>query len=121
MALQIDLDFEGGLTQRFRSLTEVCAAAVYSSRGGLSSIAADLDMSPSELSKRLNADKAATDPRPLHADHVAAIVKATGDQRPVLYLVEMFMTDRDAQKRTAVNQLTKLLPELQNLLKTIKD
>jgi len=114
MSLQIDLDFEGGLTQRFRSLTEVCAAAVYGGRGGLGGVA-------SELSKRLNVDKAATDPRPLHADHVAAIVKATGDTRPVLYLVEMFLTDRETRKRVAVNQLTKLLPELQTLLKTIKD
>lgn len=121
MSLQIDLDFEGGLTQRFRSLTEVCAAAVYGGRGGLGGVASELDMSPSELSKRLNVDKAATDPRPLHADHVAAIVKATGDQRPVLYLVEMFLTDRETRKRVAVNQLTKLLPELQTLLKTIKD
>lgn len=121
MPLQIDLDFEPGLTQRFRSLTEVCAAAVYSSRGGLGAIASELDMSPSELSKRLNVDKAATDPRPLHADHVAAIVKATGDQRPVLYLVEMFCTDREMQRRAALNSLSKLLPEIHGLVKTLKE
>lgn len=121
MPLQIDLDFEGGLNQRFRTLTEVCAAAVYSSRGGLSSIAAELDMSPSELSKRLNTDKAASDPRPLHADHVAAIVKATNDTRPVLFLVEMFLADRDTKQRAALNTLTKLLPEIHSLVKTLKD
>lgn len=121
MPLQIDLDFEGGLTSRFRSLTEVCAAAVYSSRGALSGVAAELDMSPSELSKRLNVDKAAADPRPLHADHVAAIVKATGDHRPVHYLVEMFCTDRDMQRRAALNSLSKLLPEIHGLVKTLKE
>lgn len=120
MALQIDLDFEAGLTTRFKTLTEVCASAVYSSRGSLTGVAAELDMSPSELSKRLNCDKAASDPRPLHADHVAAIVKATGDTRPVLYLVEMFLADRETKKRVAVDQLTKMLPELQNLLRSIK-
>ena len=52
MSLQIDLDFEGGLTQRFRSLTEVCAAAVYSSRGGLGGVASELD-TRSSLSKLL--------------------------------------------------------------------
>lgn len=121
MPLQIDLDFEGGLTQRFRSLTEVCAAAVYSSRNGLSAVAGELDMSPSELSKRLNADKSSSDPRPLHADHVAAIVRATGDQRPVLYLVEMFCADRETQRRAALDSLSKLLPEIHGLVKSLKD
>lgn len=121
MALQMEIDLEPGLTAQFASLEEVCAAAVYSCRRGLSGIAAELDMSPSELSKRLNRGKAADDPRPLHANHVEKIVAATGDNRPVLYLVERFFTDRDTKQRAAVQQLTKMLPELQALLKTIKD
>ncbi|MGE0334450.1 MAG: hypothetical protein AB7Q76_04105 [Gammaproteobacteria bacterium] len=118
MAVQMEIDLEPGLTDRFGSLSQVCAAAVYDSRRGQKWVAAEMDMTPSELSKRLNSGKAADDPRPLHADHVERIVEITGDLRPVLYLVERFFTDRDTRQREAVARIEKMLPELMQLVKS---
>lgn len=107
---QMTLDFDSGLTSRFRCLREATAHTVYASRKGLSGVAADLDMSPSELTKRLNADGA--EPRPLRADDVEHIIASTGDTTPVAYLIAKFMQTPDAQRAAALQVLAALLPTL---------
>lgn len=107
---QLTLDFDASLTSRYRSLREAAAHAVYGSRKGLSGVAADLDMSPSDLTKRLNPDGA--EPRPLRADDVEAIIKSTGDTTPIAYLIARFMQTPDAQRQAAVQTIANLLPVL---------
>jgi hypothetical protein len=55
---QLTLDFRSGLTAQHRSLREVTAATVYASHKGVAGVAGDLDMSPTDLTKRLNLDSA---------------------------------------------------------------
>lgn len=112
---QMSLSFEPGLTARFRSLREVTAHSVYSSRRGLSAVAADLDMSPSELTKRLNAGSA--EPRPMRVDDLEAILGSTGDMSPVYWLIEKFLRDPDAVRQQATAQIAALLPALIELAK----
>lgn len=112
---QMNLTFEPGLTARFRSLREVTAHSVYSSRRGLSAVAADLDMSPSELTKRLNADSA--EPRPMRVDDLEAIIQSTGDATPIYWLVEKYLRDPDAVRNQATAQIAVLLPALLELAK----
>jgi hypothetical protein len=112
---QMNLTFEPGLTARFRSLREVTAHSVYSSRRGLSAVAADLDMSPSELTKRLNADSA--EPRPMRVDDLEAIIQSTGDATPIYWLVEKYLRDPDAVRNQATAQIAALLPALLELAK----
>lgn len=107
---QLTLDFDASLTARFRSLREVTAHVVYSSRRGLSSVAADLDMSPSELTKRLNEDSA--EPRPLRVDDLEKIIASTGDTLPIAWLVAKYMQDSDAQRQQALQTLAQLAPIL---------
>lgn len=111
----MNLTFEPGLTARFRSLREVTAHSVYSSRRGLSAVAADLDMSPSELTKRLNADSA--EPRPMRVDDLEAIIQSTGDATPIYWLVEKYLRDPDAVRNQATAQIAALLPALLELAK----
>lgn len=111
----MNLTFEPGLTARFRSLREVTAHSVYSSRRGLSAVAADLDMSPSELTKRLNADSA--EPRPMRVDDLEAIIQSTGDATPIYWLVEKYLRDPDAVRNQATAQIAVLLPALLELAK----
>ena len=107
---QMNLTFEPGLTARFRSLREATAHTVYASRRGLASVAADLDMSPSELTKRLNADSA--EPRPMRVDDLEAIIQATGDATPIYWLVEKYLRDPAAVRDQATAQIAALLPAL---------
>lgn len=112
---QMNLTFEPGLTARFRSLREATAHTVYASRRGLAAVAADLDMSPSELTKRLNADSA--EPRPMRVDDLEAIIQSTGDATPIYWLVEKYLRDPDAVRNQATAQIAALLPALLELAK----
>lgn len=111
---QLPLDFEPGLTARHRTLEDCIAAVVHGYRGGMDSVAATLDMSPSELSRRLNAHIQAKEGdvsnRPLRVADLVGIVKATGDMRPIYWLAESFMGDPDSRRDAAVQQLAMLAP-----------
>jgi hypothetical protein len=112
--VQLALQFEPGLTARFPHLEDVFVAAVYGSRKGLNGVAGDLDMSPSDLSKRLSRDSA--EQRPLRLGDAVAIVESTGDLRPVYWLVERFCQDPEVLKTQAIAQLAQLMPALNALL-----
>lgn len=103
MTAQLSLSFEPGLTARFRSLREATAHSVYASRKGRSSVAADLDLSPTDLTKRLNADHG--EHRPLRADDVEQIIASTGDFTPIYWLIEKFLRDPDVVRQQATQIL----------------
>ena len=107
--MQIALDFTPGLTARFKSIKQVCAHAVYSSRGGLSGVAAALDMSPSELSKRLS-ETDSSDNRPLRDCDIERIIEETRDHAIVHWMVEKFLGDPAAKREAAMSQLVALAP-----------
>lgn len=111
---QLLLDFQPGLTVQFKSLTEVCAAAVYASRGGLSAVAADLDIAPSDLSRRLHSD--AGENRPLTVEQFDGILSSTRDMRPIHWLAEKYLQDPEAKKTQAIEQVGLILPLLIALL-----
>ncbi len=113
--MQLTLELQPGLTQQYRTLRECVAAAVYQHRGGIGGVAAAIDQSPSELGRRLN--HADGDPqRNLDIDDLARIVEATGDHRPVLWLVEKFLPSDEQKRRAAVDQLAALMPQIASLL-----
>jgi len=108
---QLTLNFEPGLTARYPDWHATLAHAVYASRKGLSGVAADLDVSPSDLTKRLSHDEN----RPLRADQAVRIIESTGDLTPIYWLIEKFLRDADAQRVQAIQQLAELAPRLLEL------
>ena len=56
-------------------------------------IAADMDYSPSDLSRKLA--QAPNDSRRLTADDVELFIEVTGDLSPVYYFVEKYLIDGD--------------------------
>lgn len=108
------MDFEPGLTERFKTWESVLAAAVYGSRKGLNVVAADLDMSPSELTRRLNPDS--DDARPLRTKDATGIIRSTEDMRPVYWLIETFLRDPEAVKQEALARLPALMEAIQATL-----
>lgn len=111
---QMTLDFQPGLTAQYRSLREVAAATVYASRKGVAGVAADLDMAPTDLTKRLNLD--GSEPRPLRVDDLTGILSSTGDLRPIYWLIEKFLRDPESARNQAISQLASLLPTIQALV-----
>lgn len=106
--MQLNLTFEPGLTAQFPSFEDVIVAVVYGSRKGLNGVAADLDYSPSELSRRLNRNP--DDPRNLKAGDVPRIIDSTGDMRPVYWLIERFLQDPSAKRQQALDQMAQMAP-----------
>lgn len=106
-------DFQPGLTAQFPRLEDVFVAVVYSHRLGLNGVAAALDQSPSEMSRRLNRES--DDHRPLRVQDMVAILQATSDFRPIYWLIEKFMESPEARRVRASDQLVSLLPALVEL------
>ncbi len=115
MPQQLSLNFEGGLTARFRSLREVVQSAVLTSNLGVTGVAGKMDMGHSELSRRL--DAGAADNRPLRVDDLVAIIEHTGDHRPIYWLVERFLQSPEIKRTMAIDQLAGLMPQIAELVR----
>lgn len=112
---QLSLTLETSLIQQYPTFRDVVNASVYGCGRQLKAIAGDLDMSPSELSRKL-----ADNPKDLvhfPYEKIPALIEATGDKRPVLWLVEMFLDDPVAKKQSAIDSLARMLPEIAALVK----
>jgi len=117
---QFPLVFTPGLTAQFRTLEDCIAATVLSHRGGIDDVAPALDMSPSELSRRLNAHVLAKEGdssnRPLRVTDMVLAISKTKDFRPIFWLVERFLQDPEAQRTQAIHQLANIMPVVQALI-----
>lgn len=112
---QFELDFEGGLTERFPELIDCIRASVSGCGRQHRAVAADLDMSPSELTRKLACNP--TDPVNFPAHRLPELIVATRDLTPIYWLVEKFCDDPDNKKRKSLEQLARLLPQIERLVK----
>lgn len=115
---QLKMDFEPGITEQFRTLKQCVAAVVYGYRGGLNSVAAACDVSPSTLSRMLNENM--DDPRHLPLDFLPSIIQATGDLRPLQWLAAKFLPDDNMRREAAISRIEQLLPQLAADMATLK-
>ena len=112
---QMTLDFQPGLSERFATLLDVLRSGAYSHRNPLKTISADMDMSQSELSRKLSGNT--DDPRRMSVDDLEKYLLATGDMTPIFYLAEKYLADHDAAQRRAMGELAKQLPDILALIK----
>lgn len=112
---QLTLDFQPGLAERHDSALDCIKTCVYSSPKPLKSLAADMDMSQSDLSRKLanNPD----DPRRFSVNDLESYIRVTGDTTPILYLAQKYCVGADEKQRAALSALAGLAPQLQALLK----
>lgn len=109
------MSFTPGLTQQFPRLEDVVVAVVYGSRKGLNGVAADMDLSPTDLTRRLNAHRSEGHERPLRVDDLVHIIESTGDQRPIDWLVERFRESEDTKRQRAVETMAALAQQFLSL------
>ena len=112
---QLTLDFTPGLTELYDSALACVRARVYQQGKPLKTIAADMDMSQSELSRKLAANP--DDPRNFTLGDLERYVRTTGDTVPIQWLAQMFCADPALKRDEALNALAGLVPQLQALMK----
>lgn len=116
--LQVEIDFRPDLLERFPEFRDVVRASVYGCGRAFKAVAADLDMSVSELSRKLAENP--NDPVHFPLNRLPELLSATGDLQPLYWLLARF-TESDAHKqRRVLDELNRLMPHLQSLLKSIR-
>lgn len=118
-ATQLTLDFEGGLGERFPSLLDCIRQGAYTHRNPLKTLAADMDMSQSELSRKLSGNP--DDPRRFSVEDLEKYLEKSGDMTPIYYLIEKFLQNEDSKQRRAYAQLSKQIPEILALIKQVSE
>ncbi len=114
---QLTLDFTPGLTELYESALACVRARIYQQGKPLKTVAADMDMSQSELSRKLadNPD----DPRHFTLHDLERYVRATGDTVPVQYLAQAYCANPAIKREEALSALAGLVPQLQALMKAV--
>ncbi|MCH8506844.1 MAG: hypothetical protein LAT50_21395 [Ectothiorhodospiraceae bacterium] len=87
--MQLALNFEPGRAESYATCREYVAARVHQQGRPQKAIAAEMDYSPSDLSRKLaqNPD----DSRRFTLDDLELYMKKTNDTDPILYLVEKYL------------------------------
>lgn len=111
---QINIDFEPDLLEQFPRWMDCVRASVYGCGKALKVIAGDIDMTSTELSRKLADNPNDNVSFPL--DKLPELVKATGNKNPVYWLIAAFLEDPDAKRRRAKAQLAEMMPRIAALL-----
>jgi hypothetical protein len=104
------LQFDESIVAAHRSLRDCVAAGVY--RRGLKGVAADLDLSPGNLSVALSDDPH----RKFSVDDLEHYVQCTGDKSPIHYLVAKYLGDEAAAREQVLGEVASLLQGLPQML-----
>lgn len=113
---QLTLNFEPGLAERHRTLKACVRERIYGQGQPLKIIAADMDLSETELTRKLSDNP--NDTRNLNCDDLEAYIARTNDVTPIYYLIEKFAVSTEAKQAFAAAELAKMLPQLLALAKT---
>lgn len=106
---QITLNYEAGLVESYQTCREFVAARIHKQGRPQKAIAADMDYSPSHLSRKCS--QSPEDSMRFTLDDLERFIEVTEDTSPVLYLVEKYLTgDKDK-----IAQLEAELARLRNL------
>ena len=111
---QLTLELQTDVRKRFTSLRECLHWTVLNDPRGIKAVAADCDLSVSELSRRLHPSD--DDPRSCDVNLMVKVMHSTRDLAPLHWMMAEFLQDEDAKRRSAVDQLSNLMPQLAALL-----
>jgi hypothetical protein len=107
---QFTLEFEPGLTERYRNVRDVVAAGVY--QRGLKRVAGDLDIAPGNLSCMLNDDSQ----RKLGTDDLENYIQTQRDLTPIHYLIARYLGDQAGTEAATLKRVENLLSEVTALI-----
>ena len=114
MKIQLEIDF----TSPKETLKDCIRRTVYGSGRQLKYIAAELDMSPAELSRKL-ADNP-NDVVHFPADRLPDLIRATNSLDIIYWLINEFLRDKEREREQALNQLLDMIPRIKPLIDVIE-
>lgn len=116
---QLTLNFEPALPDRFPTLRSYIAHRAALATKSMKAQAADLDMAPSTLARKLN--PAEGDTQRFNCDDLEGWIASTGEAAAVIeYLAAKFMDTDDARRTRALGKLETLLTDLQALAAQVR-
>ena len=116
---QMTFSFEPSLPERFPSLRAYIAHRTPLLNKPAKVIAADMDMSPSTLSRKLNPTDG--DTQRFNMDDLEEYLKSTGEAPAVIeYLAAKFMDSPDARKARLMAKAERAAEELASTLASLK-
>jgi hypothetical protein len=119
-APQLTFSFEPALPDRFPSLRAYVAHRAAVTKKAQKVQAADMDMAPSMLSRKLN--PAEGDTQRFNCDDLEAWIQSTGEAAAVIeYLAAKYMDTEQARRARALSKLEGMLQELPALMASLKE
>lgn len=115
----ITMEFEDNLQHRFTSLREYVAHRAFAVTKPMKAQAADMDMAPSTLSRKLN--PAEGDTQRMNLDDFEAWLRSTGDASAVIgYLASKYLDSNEHKQQVLIQTVEQRLAELTLLLPGLK-
>lgn len=115
---QLTLNFEPTLPERYRSLREFIAHRVQVQAKPAKTIAGDMDMSPSTLSRKLSPGDG--DTQRFNVDDLEHYIAVTGDTSAIEYLAAKFLQSDAQRGARAIARVEALSTELAAALASLK-
>jgi hypothetical protein len=117
---QMTFSFEPALPDRFPTLRAYVAHRASLTNKALKSQAADMDMAPSTLTRKLN--PAEGDTQRFNLDDLEAWIASTGEAAAVIeYLAAKYMDTPEARKARLLTKLEGALPDLLAMVSQLKE
>ncbi len=115
---QLTLQLDPALHERFPSAREYLAHRAQVQHKPLKTIAADMDMGPSTLSRKLA--PGAGDTQRFNIDDLEAYIRSTGDTSIIDYLAGKYLSSDESRKVAAIARVERLGAELASALAALK-
>ncbi len=115
---QLTLNFEPALPDKYRTLRDFMAYRVQVQQKPAKTIAADMDMSPSMLSRKLTPSDG--DTQRFNCDDLEHYIAVTGDTSAIEYLASKFLCSDESRKARALARVETLATELANAMAMLK-
>lgn len=115
---QLTLNFEPALPERFRTLRDYLAHRVQVQAKPAKTIAADMDMSPSMLSRKLSPGDG--DTQRFNVDDLEHYIHVTGDTAAIEYLAAKYLCSDKSRQIRALARVESLSAELAGLVSQLK-
>jgi hypothetical protein len=117
---QLTFSFEPALPDRFPTLRHYVAHRAAMSQKHMKVQAADMDMAPSTLARKLN--PAEGDTQRLNCDDLEVWIASTGEAAAVIeYLAAKYMDTPEARRSRLLAKLEGTVPELLQMLASLKE
>ncbi len=117
---QLTLNFEPSVVERFDSLEAFVAFRAQATAKSMKTQAADMDLSPSVLSRKLNLNEGDTSRFTLR--DLESWLESTGEASAVIeYLAAKYLDSDKARQSRALSQAEQLLKQLAGLLPALKE